>query len=114
MTTSESPPIACTLAPGDLAERFAWIADLARSALQRHERRDLVLDLTYAPEASARVREMMRREQGCCAFLAFDLREAAGEVRLTIIAPEDARSVADMLFEKFVAAGAPQRACRCC
>lgn len=101
-TTSTTPPIACTLTPGEFKDRLAWIAGLTHDALLSHERRDLVLDLRFASEAMDRVREFVRREQGCCGFLTFDLREAAGEIQLTISAPEDARLAADALFEEFV------------
>jgi hypothetical protein len=103
MPRSEAKPIACALAPGDFNSRLAWIAELTRDALRENRRDDLVLQLTYAPEAAHRVREMIRHEQACCAFLAFDLREEPDAVRLTITAPEDARAAADTLFEQFVA-----------
>ncbi|MFM9847373.1 MAG: hypothetical protein ACKVP3_09445 [Hyphomicrobiaceae bacterium] len=93
--------------------RIAWINDLARDALRTHERRDLVLDLRYAPEARERVREMVRNEQTCCSFLTFDLREEPHEIRLVITAPEAAREAADMLFQQFVAAAPAQSACAC-
>ena len=104
MPRSKAEPIACTLAPDDLGGRLAWIAELTRDALREHRRDDLVMQLTYAPEAAHRVREMVRREQACCAFLAFDLREEPDAVRLTVTAPEDARAAADALFRQFVAA----------
>lgn len=96
------PPIACTLQGGSYQERLAWIAELARDGLRSHSRRDLVLDLRYAAEVTARVREMVRKEEECCAFLTFELTEADDEVRVTITAPERAREVADGLFEQFV------------
>lgn len=111
MTITEAP-IACALAPGAFKDRIAWIAALTRDALRSHERRDLVLDLRYAPEAAERVREMVRNEQACCSFLAFGLREQPHEIQLVITAPEAAREAADMLFEHFVAA-APHGACGC-
>jgi hypothetical protein len=113
MTMTEAPPIACTLAPGEFKDRLAWIGALTRDALRGHERRDLVLDLRYAPEAAERVREMVRNEQACCSFLTFDLREAPDEIRLTITAPESAREAADMLFEQFVADAPASSACAC-
>jgi hypothetical protein len=102
--TMESQPVACTLAEGDFRERIVWIATLTRDALRSHERDDLVLNLRYAPEAASRVGEMMRKEQTCCAFLTFEMHEHPDEVRLTITAPENARAVADALFEPFIAA----------
>ena len=94
MTVTEAQPIACTLAPGEFNDRLAWINALTRDALRSHERRDLVLELNYAPEARNRVREMVRNEQACCPFLNFDLREERGEIRLIITAPEAAREAA--------------------
>src|SRR4249919_2193577 len=96
------PPIACTLQGGNYQERLAWIAGLTRDGLRSHSRTDLVLDLRYAAEVAGRVREMVRKEEECCAFLVFELAEADGEVRLTITAPQKAREVTDGLFEQFV------------
>ena len=44
-----------------------------------------------------------RREQACCGFLRFDVRENAAAIRLTITAPPEAQSAADELFAHFVA-----------
>jgi hypothetical protein len=55
------------------------------------------------------VREMVAKEQSCCAFLAFELSETDTNVRLTITAPERARDAADALFEQFVPAGVSPR-----
>jgi hypothetical protein len=100
--TDDSPPIACTLAFGEFRDRLAWIAELTRDALLSYGRDDLVLDLRYAPAAVDRVRELVRREQACCGFLSFDLREHPSEIQLTIRAPEAARAAADLLFHWFV------------
>ena len=105
MDTDGRTPIACTLDPGDQRERLAWIAELARDGLLGVSREDLRLELRYAPHVADRVREMVRKEQSCCAFLTFDLSEADERVRLMITAPEQARAVADALFEQFVPAG---------
>lgn len=113
MTITQAAPIACSLTPGDFKDRLAWIGALTRDCLRSHERRDLVLDLRYAPEARDRVREMVRNEQSCCAFLTFDLSEQPDEIRLVIMAPEAAREAAGMLFEQFVAGGPQEKACTC-
>ena len=97
MTMVDAPLIACTLAPGKFKDRLAWIAALNKDALRKYERRGLVLELNYAPEARERVHEMVRNEQACCAFLAFELHEAGNEIRLTVTAPERAREAADGL-----------------
>src|SRR4051794_11232902 len=95
MTTDNSSPIVCTLAGEALRDRLAWISKLAHESLCSYRRNDLVLDLRYAPEAADRVRELVHREQACCAFLTFELREQPDEMRLTISAPEEARAAAD-------------------
>jgi hypothetical protein len=46
---ADQQPIACTLKPGDLRDRLAWIAALNRDALRGHDRTDLTLRLRYAP-----------------------------------------------------------------
>lgn len=53
MTIVDTPPISCTLAPGEFKQRLARIAALNKEALRKYERRDLVLYLTYAPEGKS-------------------------------------------------------------
>ena len=113
MTIVEASPIACTLAPGASKDRRAWIAALNKDALRKYHRRDLVLELGYAPEARERVHEMVRNEQACCGFLAFELHETGNEIRLTVTAPEKAREAADTLFEQFVANAPAPSSCAC-
>jgi hypothetical protein len=98
----ETPPIACTLAPGEYMDRMKWIAKLMCDALDAWERRGLALTLRFAPEAAERVRELVRREQTCCGFLTFELRESSTEIRLTIRAPEEARPAVSAIFRQFV------------
>jgi hypothetical protein len=104
MDRRDEAPIACTLQPGGYRERLAWIAELAREGLLDVSREDLRLELKYASSVAGRVREMVRKEQQCCAFLNFALSEIDQGVRLTITAPERARDVADALFDQFVPA----------
>ena len=113
MTIVEATPIACTLAPGAFKDRTAWIAALNKDALRNYQRRDLVLELSYALEARERVHKMVRNERSCCAFLAFELREAGNEIRLTVTAPETARQATDTLFEQFVANAPALSSCAC-
>ena len=77
---SSGSPIACTLDIGNFRERLAQIAALNRDALRGYERDGLVLRLRYGAAAGDRVREMVEREQACCGFLAFDLREVGNEL----------------------------------
>jgi hypothetical protein len=83
MTTS-SQVIACTLTGENLQGRIDWIARLARDVLRSYERDDLTLRLRYAPDAVDSMRKMVREEQVCCAFLAFESCELCDELLLTI------------------------------
>jgi hypothetical protein len=108
---TELAPIACTLTASDFKERVSWIRDLAGESLLRVRREPLALHLTYDVAAADRVREMVRNEEACCAFLRFDLRSAARGIHLTITAPEGARETANELFAYFapeVAHSTPQ------
>lgn len=104
MKAHETPkePIACTLRAGAYRERLAWITELNRSALQSVRREGPRLTLAYAQGAADRVREMICREQECCAFLDFELDEGASELTLVITAPEMARDALDAVFDPFV------------
>jgi hypothetical protein len=105
MVDLEQPPIGCCLSAGDYQRRIAWIGSLARQALQKHDRDDLVLRLVYAPEAAEQVREMVEREHLCCAGLTFDLPKRIDAVNVVITAPENAREAAEDLFGQFVPGG---------
>lgn len=99
---SSTPPIACTLTGKNLKARLASIAALMRDALQSFQRRGLVLDLSFNVAAAERVRDMVRKEQDCCSFLTFDLREDQRPMHLTITAPEAVGEAADFLFQEFL------------
>lgn len=108
-------PIACTLAGDDFRQRIASITELNRVALRAHRRSGLTLTLVYDRAAEARVRDLMAKEQLCCAFLGFDLHLEDDLVSLTITAPETARTAADMIFDQFVPGeSAPVIGCGCC
>lgn len=107
------PPVLCSLSGGDYQARLAWIATLNAEALRAYHRDDLRLELTYAPEARDRVREMVGRERECCAFLDFDLRDDRDAVRLMISAPERARGAADDVFAPFVPGMPAAASCGC-
>ncbi len=98
--------IACTLGGDDFKNRAAWIRGIAERHLKRSLRSPLTLLLVYGKAAAADLREMVRRERECCAFLRFELAEDEDEVRLLITAPEAAREAAGFLFDHF----APQLA----
>ena len=110
---SESTVIACTLGVSDFRQRATWIADLNRTALRSHRRNGLQLELVYAPSALDRVREMVAREQTCCAFLSFSLREDRDGIQLVIEAPEASRDMLDTVFEPFEAPNPASSGCGC-
>lgn len=60
------------------------------------------LILAYDPRAFVGVREMIRREQKCCAFLDFELKEDEKELTLAITVPEAARAALDTIFDPFL------------
>jgi hypothetical protein len=99
--TIEAEPIACTLNPGEYRNRVDWIETLARQSLRSAQRDGLILHLTYGPEAAEAVRDLVRKEQTCCAFLRFETHEDATGVHLSVTAPERARDAADLLFAHF-------------
>jgi hypothetical protein len=104
---------ACALAPEDFQDRIALIGDLNRDALRSQRRDGFRLELVYAPAALDRVREMVAREQDCCAFLSFDMREEKDAIRLIIEAPESARDALDAVFEPFQAREPATSVCGC-
>ena len=67
----------------------------------------LCCNLRYKPQAARRVREMVRLESVCCAFLKFEIRELTDEVSLTITASEAAREAAGAMFDQLVATARP-------
>ena len=86
---SSSIPIACTLPPGAFAARTARIAVLNRRSLRFLTRGPGTLTLTYASEAEPELRELVRLESDCCAFLTFQLtRDGDGTINLRVVAPD--------------------------
>jgi hypothetical protein len=101
ISTESAVPIACTLSGDDFRARVHWIRNLAQRSLRKADRQPLSLSLTYDCAAAADVRELVRRERTCCAFLDFYLVENADGMHLTVTAPPSARDVAEMLFDHF-------------
>ncbi len=91
MTNSEAPPIACTLGAGDFKDRIGWIRELSARSLRSHRRDGPTLELTYDGSAAPDVCELVRREQACCDFLHFEVRESDDAVHLTTSAPPTRR-----------------------
>ena len=105
---------ACALSPRDQNAALAWIGDLNAAALRTHRRDDLVVTLTYAPQARVRVLQMIREEQECCDFLDFRINDAPEAITVTIAAPESARAQIEPIFDALSnAPAACDVACRC-
>jgi hypothetical protein len=82
-------PIACTLTPGALAERTARFAALNRTSLRFLTRGPGTLTLTYAAAAEPELRQLVRLERECCAFLAFQLvRDGEDTITLRVVTPD--------------------------
>ena len=81
-------PIACSLDAGDYRERVELIAALAARWGRGRVRRGSLLVMTYDRAAAESLRELVRLEAACCAFLRFELREHGEVVRLRVAAPE--------------------------
>src|ERR1051326_5875901 len=113
MTLAETAPIACTLNAAEFRSRRSKLADLNRAALKSHRRDDLRLELLYALEARARVVEMVKAEQACCAFLTFAIREEPGALRVFVEAPERARERSVCLSKALCAAAPGEKSCGC-
>jgi hypothetical protein len=110
---SPTEPVACTLDAGAYRERVAWIAALNRSALRSVRREGARLILAYDPQASGGVRELVRREQECCAFLQLDLNEDEKGLTLAVTAPQAARDTLDALSEPFLTGARAGGRCAC-
>lgn len=108
-------PMACTLGANDMRLRLARIRELSKRALRSHTLQDRVLQLHFAPEASAEMRALVEDERQCCAFLTFDLVERPDGVHLRITAPEQAGDFGPLLFSHFTlqVPTAPPLAARC-
>jgi hypothetical protein len=91
-------PIACTLTPAAMADRGEWLRRLGAKSLLSGERHENGLELRFDGAAEAEVREWVRAEGECCAFLSFDLEASEREVRLVVGGPQGAEPVLDGLL----------------
>jgi hypothetical protein len=80
-------PIACTLTPGQYADRTGDLASLAARALR-----------TRKPTAAG---ERIAAEASCCSFLRMDLQRSGDGLVLDVAGPQDARPVIAELFAAF-------------
>ena len=91
------PPIACTLAAADQADRSGEWRRLLGQADDR-EPVDGGLAVRFPAGLAGRVGELAAAEQQCCPFFEFTLHLAAGELRFEVRVPEDAAPLLADLF----------------
>lgn len=105
-----APLIACTLSATGYQERVTSIRMLASRSLISAHRTPLALHLVYEADALSEVRDLVRAEQSCCAFLDFKIVEKEDGVHVAITAPADAAQAAGVLFSHFAPELAHQQA----
>jgi hypothetical protein len=92
-------PIACTLSPNEYAGRLDDFRQGVFSHLDGMERPEptrLRLLLTGGADPET-VRELLVREQGCCAFMSFTLTPADGQLVADLEVPAEAAPTLDAL-----------------
>jgi hypothetical protein len=92
-------PIACTLHPNEYAGRLDEFRQGVFAHLRRMERPEPTqLRLLLATGADpATVRELLVREQGCCAFMSFTITASDGELVADLRVPAEAGPALDGL-----------------
>ena len=90
-------PIACTLDAAAMGERGERWRALGDRALVGRERRDSRATLRFAAsdDVAAELRELVRLEGECCAFLDMRIDARDGELVLTIDGPPEAADLLD-------------------
>jgi hypothetical protein len=98
MTTH--PQIACSLSAAELPKRLAEMAAIGNDSLLSVSREG-VLRFRSDRGTRERLEAIIAAESACCSFLGFDLREEAGELVLTVTAPEGVEPLAFDLVNAF-------------
>jgi hypothetical protein len=98
-----TPPIACTLDASERPQREREIRELGRDALFAVTRDAHTTVLLFRPDLDVRerVEAIARAEGGCCAFLGFEVAEAADAIKLTIVAPNGGEAMMTELASMF-------------
>ncbi len=94
--TPDAP--SCSLSAGDYAERRAAWERLNARALREQRKTDAGMELRFAPEAEADLRELARLEAECCSFADWNVKPDDAEVRLEVTAPPESVPAVHALF----------------
>jgi hypothetical protein len=94
------PQIPCSLTADELPKRLAEMSAIGRGSIISVSPAG-VLRFRADQATRGRLEDIIAAESACCSFLGFDLREDAGELVLTITAPEGAEPLALDLVNAF-------------
>jgi hypothetical protein len=93
---ADSLPIACTLSAEDLRDREGAWGKLLASGLVRRDAVPGGIRLTAEPGAAASLLELIELERDCCAWIQFEVRNAAV---VTMTADADGEAVLAEMFK---------------
>jgi hypothetical protein len=97
---NQSPlEIACSLTPGDYAQRLREFRRLFATSLRETRREPTRLHLSLDPAAAREdeVRDLLRREQECCSFLSFSVETSQVAIHVEAVVPDGAEECLDDL-----------------
>jgi hypothetical protein len=99
MITNDAFEIACTLSPGDYAERVREFRQLFAIALLESRREPTRLYLSLDPRAArgSDVRDLLRRERECRPFFSFTVEASPTALRVEAAVPVGADECLDDL-----------------
>jgi hypothetical protein len=91
--------IACSLTPGDYAQRLQEFRQLFATSLRETRREPTRLHLWLDPAAAREdeVRDLVRREQECCSFFSFSVEASQAAIRIEAAVPDGAEECLDDL-----------------
>ena len=95
-------PIACTLTPGQYADRTGGLAALAARALRTRKQTAAGerLVFTDTSDIERELRAVIAAEASCCAFLRMELERTDDGLVLDVAGPQDARPIIAELFRR--------------
>jgi hypothetical protein len=100
---TEEPPVACSLASGELAARLGLIAAIGAGRLISRETDGDTQLLRFRRDDDVRrsLEDVIAAETRCCPFLEMEIREEPGVLILAIDSPAEGAPVAAELAAAF-------------